>query len=444
MGLPPLEKVKCPHCGQEVLKGAYKCGKCGKPLAGIKPAPSDSQAGTVKCPKCGLQVRKGAYKCAACGTVISPLASPAAAAAKPKSSCPHCGKEILKGASKCPNCGKTISITHLQEPSVKPADKISEPPGPGQPEQKAPPAPARAAAPPIDDKHCPNCGKEVPAGKSFCAFCGTRLLRKPAAAAAAAPEETESPEVVPLDPQILGISLGALIVAVLTMVFNLASHKVWIAAIPALVALGLSAFALVKNQLHGPGRIKLISAFAIVLAIISLLSALAGLILFILAGTVAGLLGLFILLQHKFGRTTALSIVVVSAFGFLIVFGFFVEKIAGFFLQKPSSEEARWNLVTFSRAQTIYYAHNRVFATSFEDMGYELRNQKYYAYFISPEKSYQPKDKTFKLPKNVEPYISESGYNFCAVGQLDDDPTLDVWCLEAGSVPVHVINDLER
>jgi len=327
---------------------------------------------------------------------------------------------------------------------VKPADKVSEPPAPGQPEPEAQPAPAQAAAPPIDDKHCPKCGKDALEGKSFCPFCGARLLRKPATSAAVTVEEIESPSVVPLDPQILGISLGALILASLTIVVHLAAHKFWIAAMPALVALGLAGFALVKNQLHGPGRIKLISALAIVLALVSLLSGFAGLILFILAGTAAGLLGLFLFLQHKFGRNVALSIVVICAFAFLIVFGFFLEKIAGFFLKRPASEEARWNLVVFSQAQTIYYTHNRMFATSFEDLGYELRNQKYYAYFLGPDKVYQPKDKTFKLPPNIEPYAGDSGYKFCAVGQLDDDPTLDVWCIEPMTPPFHEINDLER
>lgn len=316
------EKIKCPHCGQDVIKGAYKCRKCGKPLAQIKPPAVDAKAELITCPNCGAQVRKGVYKCPSCNNVLHSTASAVADAAKPKSICPHCGKEIVKGSSKCRSCGKTISAAHHPVPeSAEPKTEASA---------------GQAAAPtPVDDKHCPKCGKEAPAGKTFCPFCGTRLAR-PTQITAATEPDLDLP--APIPPMVIYLALGSVAAALLAGFINMLPHSVWIAAIPAAISIGLGAYALIKNQMHGPALVKILSGVGILTAIFGLVSPRITLPCAILAAAGIAFYWLRRFLNSKFTKRMAASIMTVCGFAFLTVFGYFVEGLVGIFLKKPSSD----------------------------------------------------------------------------------------------------------
>ena len=421
---------KCPHCGAPVIKGAYKCGKCGKPLATLKPPSVDSKAGFGKCPHCGKDVIKGAYKCPGCGKVLAAASTPAAAA-KPKSNCPHCGKEIIKGSSKCNHCGKTIAAAHYAQAAKAP-----------EPETQAKQADGQAAeTTKVDDKHCPKCGKEAPEGKFFCGYCGTKLNRKPAAAAKApGPEEPEPPpaEVVYLAYASLGLGFTAMLIALVT-------RKPLFGALPALLAVAAGVYALVKNKIHGPALNKIIASSGIATAALGLISPAVSLVAFLLGVGIAIFFRLHFFLQRQFGKRTGWSIVIISAFAFMILSGFIMQSVFELFLEKPSVTEANYNLIGFRTAQQHYFAYARKFAESFEELTWKPAKQKNYAFFLSPTDSIQPPDKIIKLPEaqNIRPMVYEEGYRMCAVGNLDQDPKLDVWCIEPNFIPEHIINDME-
>ena len=79
-------KVRCPHCGATVKKGAKFCPECGKEMTDEK----------ITCPVCGKEVRKNAKFCPECGAGLG------------NKKCPECGKEVPAGTKFCPECGKKI------------------------------------------------------------------------------------------------------------------------------------------------------------------------------------------------------------------------------------------------------------------------------------------------------------------------------------------------
>ena len=76
---PQAATEKCPHCGNEIAKGAKFCPSCGEKLV-------------PTCPKCGAELTPGAKFCPNCGEKLV-------------KKCANCGTELAPGAKFCPNCG---------------------------------------------------------------------------------------------------------------------------------------------------------------------------------------------------------------------------------------------------------------------------------------------------------------------------------------------------
>jgi hypothetical protein len=132
---------RCSHCGKVNREGSLFCQDCGHRLeaAAAAPAAKPSQpAGGAVCSACGTANPPGMNFCKMCGTSLA--AKPAIAA--------------------------TMMASDLQAASA------------------AQPAVAPAAQP--GKVGCPACGKQTPAGFSFCQHCGQRLGGAPAASPAKA------------------------------------------------------------------------------------------------------------------------------------------------------------------------------------------------------------------------------------------------------------------
>ena len=133
-----------------------------------------------------------------------------------------------------------------------------------------------------------------------------------------------------------------------------------------------------------------------------------------------------------------------AAFFIMLLSGFFAEKFFGIFITTPPTDEAKFNLSQFQLIQRLYLAQNRKYAVTFDEMGWHPEKQKHYAYFLGPDLSLQPEGKHYKLPKDINSFASEGGYQLIAVGNIDKDETLDVWSIQSDYPLEHLVNDVKN
>lgn len=117
--------MKCPSCGAENRPDVRFCRKCGQPMQGATPPPSEP-------PPQSQEAQPPAGPVHGTGVV-----------------CPSCGANVKPGARFCPRCGQSIQAGGEPQP---PPDEAQPSPGTGpqryvQPPQPVPPTEQPAAAP---------------------------------------------------------------------------------------------------------------------------------------------------------------------------------------------------------------------------------------------------------------------------------------------------------
>ena len=424
--------MKCPACGKDVSTNLAKCPYCGSQIPSNQPAPKASQtvpktpqpaptAGqpvsqeTLKCPNCGKEHIKGAYKCLKCGVLLSTGEALPTDPSAPRDLCPFCGKEVVKGASKCRSCGKTI--LHGQT-VAKPATAEQKPPAPGQPAQRlvslTRAAPAAGVAQPSAAKP------------------GQSQIKIPTPG----PEEDTATLSLVAEGLAFAGCLAGLISTFLYAVLRVFS----VAAIPAGIGLILGIVGLVLNQMRGPMKVKVVSIGSIVIALFGLvmptLTFFAGLPFF----AFSGLSEIYNFLNRSSGKGVASGVVFVAGMGFFGAVGLCV-MLFGDVLLPVANAEAKRNLIVYQALQTKYFEKNHRYAANFQELDWKPGGQKNYAYYMTPVVYIQPLSKSFSLPERVEPDVSESGFLFAAVGNIDKDDALDVWTIKPDKRPYHQQKD---
>lgn len=396
--------MKCPNCGKEVLPGAYKCVGCGKPLPGgpVAAVPDKPKA---LCPHCQKEILAGASKCQHCGkTIKHGQAAPVVTAQKLK--CVNCGAEFSAGQTKCEECGK---------------------------DQK--PVQTR----PTDPNKCPRCGKEVPPEKTFCGACGTKLNRAPAP-----PILQDGPAPISVTTAIIGLAAGTIAAAVAADLGYLITKSLIVAIVFTLAAAGTGGFVLFKTRLQAPPWISALAITGIFLSLLSLVFPRVALFVLIIFIAVFVFFAFKAFLGRKLGKKPAASIAFLVGFSFMLLSGFVAEKFVGLFVDTPRTDEAKFNLGQFQMLQRLYLAKNLKYAVTFDEMGWQPINQKNYAYFLGPDLSIQPEGKNYKLPKGINSFASEGGFQLIAVGNIDKDETLDVWSIQSDYPLEHLVNDVKN
>jgi DNA-directed RNA polymerase subunit RPC12/RpoP len=373
----------------------------------------------MKCPNCGKEVLEGAYKCVGCGKPL--VAGPAAALQpKPKALCPHCQKEILAGSSKCQHCGKTIKHGAA--------------------------APVNAPAPPsttstADPNKCPKCGKPVTPEKIYCGSCGTKLSRVPVVQPIPVEDLPEAPELTNLA---LGLSVGSVATALVADLAHLLTGSLTAGLIVALVSIAMGGISLIKTRMKAPPWVLGLSISGILLSLLSLFFPRVALYFLIVFIGVSLFFAFKAYLGRKLGKTAAASIAFLVGFAFMTVGGFVGESVFGLFVDTPPTDEAKVNLTQFQIIQRLYLAQNRKYAVTFDELGWKPTPLKNYAYYLGPDQSIQPEGKKIPLPKGVNSFVSEGGYQLIAVGNIDKDDTPDVWSVQSDFPLEHLVNDVQN
>ncbi|RMH06731.1 MAG: prepilin-type N-terminal cleavage/methylation domain-containing protein [Nitrospirae bacterium] len=109
---------------------------------------------------------------------------------------------------------------------------------------------------------------------------------------------------------------------------------------------------------------------------------------------------------------------------------------------RAKQTEAKTNLVAIHTGEIAYFAENNTYIDDFNAIGFAVTgsSQRYY-YELG-------KAKSGKLPPGCTAstldQVSPTGFTAVAIGNIDGDPTCDVWTINEQKTLVNVINDVSQ
>jgi hypothetical protein len=121
-------------------------------------------------------------------------------------------------------------------------------------------------------------------------------------------------------------------------------------------------------------------------------------------------------------------------------------------LARCGSSEACSNLGAIYSAQKIHHRKTGAYAQSpglFDKLGWRPIGQPLYSYYCGDEVVHCHPDKCRselpwpdpKWPIQVRPMASDKSFICVAVGNVDNDPTWDVWTINEKNEVVHLVHD---
>ncbi|MDT7043543.1 type IV pilin protein [Candidatus Nitronereus thalassa] len=107
---------------------------------------------------------------------------------------------------------------------------------------------------------------------------------------------------------------------------------------------------------------------------------------------------------------------------------------------RAKQSEAKSNLVAIHTGEIAYFAENNSYIDDFNAIGFAVTgsSQRYYYELGNTSSGTLPPGCTASTLDNV----STSGFTAVAIGNIDGDPTCDVWTIDEGKTLVNVINDV--
>ena len=106
--------------------------------------------------------------------------------------------------------------------------------------------------------------------------------------------------------------------------------------------------------------------------------------------------------------------------------------------------EARAYLKAIYTAQLIYQGMNNTYGTSFEMIDEKIEGKNRYAYFLADDVMPATQGGPYQLPKGVKAKATDIGFIAVAVGNIDDDPTLDVWTINDRNDLKNLVDDVVK
>ena len=108
---------------------------------------------------------------------------------------------------------------------------------------------------------------------------------------------------------------------------------------------------------------------------------------------------------------------------------------------KEKQSEAKQNLGAIFTCEIAYFGEMNTFGNTFNLINWAPEGNSRYAYFLGND-VIQPKvGGPYQLPPGYKSEVSYSGFTAVAVGNIDDDATLDVWTMNDRKELKNVVND---
>ena len=146
-----------------------------------------------------------------------------------------------------------------------------------------------------------------------------------------------------------------------------------------------------------------------------------------------------ILMENQRGFSLTELMIVVAIIGILATIA-----IPNFlrYQAKAKQTEAKSNLVALHTAEIAYFAENNGFVDDFNAIGFGVSgaSQRYYYELGNANQGTLPPGCTASTLDSVSP----TGFTAVAIGNIDGDPTCDVWTITEQKVLKNVTNDVSN
>jgi len=111
------------------------------------------------------------------------------------------------------------------------------------------------------------------------------------------------------------------------------------------------------------------------------------------------------------------------------------------FQAKAKQAEAKTNLGAIFTAEIAHFGERNTYATTFDEIGWAPAGNNLYTYYLPDDVVPSASGQTYPLPSGVEPVAGDS-LRVVAVGNIDNDDTLDVWTINNMKQLINVVNDV--
>ena len=123
------------------------------------------------------------------------------------------------------------------------------------------------------------------------------------------------------------------------------------------------------------------------------------------------------------------------------------------YMASSKQSAAQTELELLHMALQAHHAANGAYCAGLEACGIEWEPGGRYVYFLSTDVAVggaevADRDELIRRGRaaleamGLEPHMDEGGYLIPAIGDLDDDPDLDIWTIDDGSGPVNLMSDV--
>jgi hypothetical protein len=114
------------------------------------------------------------------------------------------------------------------------------------------------------------------------------------------------------------------------------------------------------------------------------------------------------------------------------------------FLSLGLQGEAKTNLAAIYTMQVSYFGEYDKYGLTFKDLEWEPQGESRYAYFVGKDVIQPTLGGPYQLPPGVKSEVTAKGFTIIAVGNIDGDPTLDVWMINDAKILKNLVNDVEK
>ena len=113
-------------------------------------------------------------------------------------------------------------------------------------------------------------------------------------------------------------------------------------------------------------------------------------------------------------------------------------------MEPTKQSEANFNLKQVYKSQIAFYAKHHIYASLFKELEWKPEGMNRYSYFLPGEEipATAPGRGPFSMPENFQAGASQTGFTAVAVGNVDNDATLDVWTINEKNELRNWINDI--
>jgi len=112
------------------------------------------------------------------------------------------------------------------------------------------------------------------------------------------------------------------------------------------------------------------------------------------------------------------------------------------FIKVMEQTQAKTALYMCHYRQKAFFQENGYYANSFEELEFETDLDLDHSLHLGDDSIPSSDGTVYEPPPGYAPYGDDTGYMVVAVGNLDDDPVLDVWVVGSEGAPENVIDDL--